>query len=47
MVASLTVAGYTAGSSVLAVAAFRAVTYWLPLPLGLWAAGRLRRADLL
>jgi uncharacterized membrane protein YbhN (UPF0104 family) len=47
MVGSLTVAGYTAGSSVLAVVAFRAVTYWLPLPVGLWSARRLRRANLL
>jgi uncharacterized membrane protein YbhN (UPF0104 family) len=47
LVGGLTLAGYTTGSAVLTVAVFRAVTYWLPLPLGVWSARRLRRLSLL
>jgi uncharacterized membrane protein YbhN (UPF0104 family) len=47
LVGALTLAGYSAGSAVLAVVVFRAVTYWLPLPVGIWSASRLRRVALL
>jgi uncharacterized membrane protein YbhN (UPF0104 family) len=47
MVGCLTLAGYTAGSALVAVLAFRAVTYWLPLPIGLASARRLRTSALL
>ena len=47
LVGALVLAGYTSGSAIVAVVIFRAVSYWLPLPLGVWAARRLRRADLL
>lgn len=47
LVGGLVLDGYSSGSALLSVIIFRAVTYWLPLPVGLWAARRLRRADLL
>ena len=47
MIGALTLAGYTAGSAILSVVIFRAVTYWLALPIGLWSARRLRRLALL
>lgn len=46
-VAALVLAGYTSSSAVLAVSVFRGVSFWLPLPAGLWTARRLRRAQLL
>jgi uncharacterized membrane protein YbhN (UPF0104 family) len=47
LIGGLVLAGYSSGSALLSVIIFRAVTYWLPLPVGLWAARRLRRASLL
>jgi len=47
LVGGLVLDGYSSGSALLSVLIFRVVTYWLPLPIGLWAAGRLRRANLL
>jgi uncharacterized membrane protein YbhN (UPF0104 family) len=47
MVGALALGGYTSVSAVVAVVVFRAVSYWLPLPVGVWAARQLRRADLL
>jgi uncharacterized membrane protein YbhN (UPF0104 family) len=47
MVGALTLGGYTSVSAVVAVVVFRAVAYWLPLPVGVWAARQLRRGDLL
>jgi uncharacterized membrane protein YbhN (UPF0104 family) len=47
LVGALTLAGYSAGSAVLAVVVFRTVTYWLPLPVGIWSARRLRHLALL
>jgi uncharacterized membrane protein YbhN (UPF0104 family) len=47
LIGGLVLAGYSSGSALLSVIIFRAVTYWLPLPVGLWAARRLRRANLL
>jgi undecaprenyl-diphosphatase len=47
LVAGLVFGGYTFASAVLAVAMFRVLTYWMPLPAGLWAARRLRRANLI
>ena len=47
LVGALVLGGYTSGSAIVAVVIFRAVSYWLPLPVGVWAARRLRRADLL
>jgi uncharacterized membrane protein YbhN (UPF0104 family) len=42
LIGSLALTGYTRPSALLAVVIFRAVTYWLPLPAGVWAARRLR-----
>jgi uncharacterized membrane protein YbhN (UPF0104 family) len=47
LVAALVLGGYTSSSALVAVIIFRAVSYWLPLPVGVWAAHRLRRAQLL
>jgi uncharacterized membrane protein YbhN (UPF0104 family) len=47
LIAALVLAGYGSGSAVVAVLAFRAITYWLPLPLGVWMGQRLRKAKLL
>jgi uncharacterized membrane protein YbhN (UPF0104 family) len=47
LVAGLVLGGYTWGPAVLAVGVFRLVTYWLPLPAGVWAGRRLRSAKLL
>jgi uncharacterized membrane protein YbhN (UPF0104 family) len=46
-VTALVLAGYTSSSALLAVAVFRGLSFWLPLPVGVWAARRLRRAQLL
>lgn len=42
LIGSLAMTGYTHTSALIAVAVFRALTYWLPLPFGIWAARRLR-----
>jgi len=47
LIGGLTLGGYTASSSAVAVITFRVITFWLPVPAGLWAARRLRRAHLL
>jgi uncharacterized membrane protein YbhN (UPF0104 family) len=47
LVGGLVVAGYTATSATVAVVTFRVVTYWLALPVGLWATRRLRRVSAL
>ena len=47
LVGGLVVGGYSSGSAILAVVTFRVIAYWLPLPIGVWAARRLRRAQML
>ncbi|MDT7551290.1 MAG: hypothetical protein QOE84_3684 [Actinomycetota bacterium] len=47
LVGALVLAGYSSGSALVAVLIFRAVTYWLPLPVGLWMGQRLRKTKLL
>ena len=47
LIGGLVVAGYTSTSATVAVVVFRLVTYWLPLPVGIWATRRLRRVKLL
>jgi uncharacterized membrane protein YbhN (UPF0104 family) len=47
LIAALVLAGYTSGSALVAVVVFRVVTYWLPLPVGVWMGHRLRRTRLL
>jgi uncharacterized membrane protein YbhN (UPF0104 family) len=47
LVAGLVLGGYSLASAVVTVAVFRALTYWLPLPIGLWAGRRLRRVQLI
>jgi uncharacterized membrane protein YbhN (UPF0104 family) len=47
LVSALIISGYTSSSAIVAVIIFRAVTYWSPLPIGAWAAHRLRRSQLL
>jgi uncharacterized membrane protein YbhN (UPF0104 family) len=47
LVGALVVSGYTSASAIEAVVVFRAISYWLPLPLGAWTARRLRHAELL
>jgi undecaprenyl-diphosphatase len=47
LVTGLVLGGYAWGPAVLAVGVFRLVTYWLPLPAGVWAGRRLRSAKLL
>ena len=47
LVSALVISGYTSASAITAVLIFRAISYWLPLPIGAWAARRLRRAKLL
>jgi uncharacterized membrane protein YbhN (UPF0104 family) len=47
LIAALVLAGYSSGSALLAVVVFRVVTYWLPLPVGVWMGHRLRRTQLL
>ena len=47
LIGSLVLGGYTARSATVAVLVFRLVTYWLPAPVGVWAARRLRRVSLL
>jgi uncharacterized membrane protein YbhN (UPF0104 family) len=47
LVGGLTLAGYSAKSAILSVIVFRVVTYWLPLPVGIWSARRLRSLALL
>lgn len=47
LVSALLIGGYTSPSAIEAVVIFRAISYWLPLPIGAWAARRLRRDQLL
>jgi uncharacterized membrane protein YbhN (UPF0104 family) len=47
LVGGLVLGGYTSASAILCVVVFRAMTYWLPLPVGVLAAHHLRRANLL
>jgi uncharacterized membrane protein YbhN (UPF0104 family) len=47
MIAALVLSGYSAGSATVAVLAFRLITFWLPMPFGVLASRRLRRAQLL
>lgn len=47
LIGSLVLGGYSARSATGAVLAFRLVTFWLPLPFGVLATRRLRRAQLL
>ena len=47
LVGALVISGYTSSSAIEAVLVFRAISYWLPLPLGAWTARRLRQARLL
>lgn len=47
LIAALVVSGYTTSSATISVLAFRLITFWLPLPFGLLATRRLRRAQLL
>ena len=47
LISGLVLGGYTSVSAAIAVLVFRGVTYWLPVPLGIWAGRRLRRAQLL
>lgn len=47
LVSALVIGGYTSASAIEAVLIFRAISYWLPLPIGAWAARRLRRDQLL
>jgi uncharacterized membrane protein YbhN (UPF0104 family) len=47
LVAALVLGGYSSGSALVAVAVFRVVTYWLPLPVGVWMGQRLRKTRLL
>jgi uncharacterized membrane protein YbhN (UPF0104 family) len=47
LIAALVLGGYSSGSALVAVVVFRVVTYWLPLPLGVWMGHRLRRTQLL
>jgi uncharacterized membrane protein YbhN (UPF0104 family) len=47
LVAALTLGGYTASSAIICVIVFRAISYWLPLPIGIIAARRLRTLQLL
>jgi uncharacterized membrane protein YbhN (UPF0104 family) len=47
LIAALVLSGYSAGSATISVLAFRLLTFWLPLPFGVLASRRLRRAQLL
>jgi uncharacterized membrane protein YbhN (UPF0104 family) len=47
LVGGLVLGGYSSASAILCVVLFRVMTYWLPLPVGVLAAHRLRRANLL
>ena len=47
LVSALVLGGYTSASAIEAVVIFRAISYWLPLPIGALAARRLRRDQLL
>lgn len=47
LISGLVLGGYTSLSATVAVLVFRGVTYWLPVPLGLWAGRTLRRQSLL
>ncbi len=47
LVSALVLAGYTPVSALSSVVIFRAVTSWLPMPVGLAAARWLRRAEVL
>ncbi|MCU1591398.1 MAG: integral rane protein [Frankiales bacterium] len=47
LIAALVLAGYSSASALVAVVMFQAVTFWLPLPVGLWLGQRLRKSQLL
>lgn len=47
LIGALVLGGYTASSATIAVLAFRLVVFWLPVPFGMLATRRLRRAQLL
>jgi uncharacterized membrane protein YbhN (UPF0104 family) len=47
LISGLVVGGYSAPSATTAVLIFRGITSWLPVPIGMWAARRLRRTQLL
>lgn len=47
LVSALVLSGYTSSSAIETVIIFRAISYWLPLPLGAWTARRLRKEQLL
>lgn len=47
LVSALVISGYSSPSAIAAVLIFRAISYWLPLPIGAWAARRLRSEQLL
>lgn len=47
LTAALALAGYPLSSAVLTVGIFRGVMYWVPLPIGIWAARQLRQHNLI
>jgi len=47
LVGALVLGSYTAESATVAVIVFRQMTFWLPVPIGAFAARRLRRRQLL
>lgn len=47
LIGALVLGGYSAGSATIAVLAFRLIVFWLPVPVGVLATRRLRRAQLL
>jgi uncharacterized membrane protein YbhN (UPF0104 family) len=47
LVAGLAFGGYSSSSAVVSVVVFRLITYWLPLPVGIAMARRLRAESLL
>lgn len=47
LIGALVLGGYTASSATIAVLAFRLIVFWLPVPFGMLATRRLRRAQLL
>lgn len=47
LIGALVLGGYSSPSALVSVFIFRALTYWLPLPVGVVAARRLRHASLL
>jgi uncharacterized membrane protein YbhN (UPF0104 family) len=47
LISGLVLGGYTSSSATTAVLIFRGITCWLPVPIGVWAARKLRRTRLL